>query len=331
MKIFYVQQDKGIRDFLWSLYEAGHEVFEIEDLVLDPNEESEETLLSIENVLDSRHFDMVAAQVFFPKLSDICEKRGIFFLSWTYDSPLGAFYSKSIKNKHNITFVFDGEEARGLKEQGGVHVHHMPLACNLTRVGALDITEEDENKYSSDISFVGSLYNDNLYDKVINVVSEDVRREMQNTLSPFICKWDSPKQWFRLSDSVLSDLSFLTEGSHLHNFDMDVHDFFAFPLYGRKLAQTDRITALNALAESFKVDLYSYEGSEFLQGVNIKPSVRYYDEMNKVFYFSKINLNFTIPSIRTGIPQRVFDILGCGGFLLTNYQKETVLPCSIFI
>lgn len=30
----------------------------------------------------------------------------------------------------------------------------------------------------------------------------------------------------------------------------------------------------------------------------------------------------TIPNIKTGIPLRVWDILGSGGFLLSNYQPE---------
>ena len=44
--------------------------------------------------------------------------------------------------------------------------------------------------------------------------------------------------------------------------------------------------------------------------------------MNKIFYLSKINLNISLSSIETGIPQRVLDIMGCGGFVLTNYQPE---------
>ena len=30
----------------------------------------------------------------------------------------------------------------------------------------------------------------------------------------------------------------------------------------------------------------------------------------------------TIKPIQTGLPLRIFDILGCGGFLMTNYQSE---------
>ena len=44
--------------------------------------------------------------------------------------------------------------------------------------------------------------------------------------------------------------------------------------------------------------------------------------MPKIFKLSKINLNITLRSIQSGIPLRIFDILGCGGFLLTNYQPE---------
>ena len=51
--------------------------------------------------------------------------------------------------------------------------------------------------------------------------------------------------------------------------------------------------------------------------------------MPKVFYLSKINLNISLKSIRTGIPLRVLDILGCGGFLITNFQEELLDYFSI--
>lgn len=46
------------------------------------------------------------------------------------------------------------------------------------------------------------------------------------------------------------------------------------------------------------------------------------EEVPKIYYLSKINLNITMRSIETGIPQRVFDIMGVGGFVLSNYQEE---------
>lgn len=44
--------------------------------------------------------------------------------------------------------------------------------------------------------------------------------------------------------------------------------------------------------------------------------------MPLIFHESKINLNITSKAIRSGIPLRVFDIMACEGFVLSNYQPE---------
>ena len=82
----------------------------------------------------------------------------------------------------------------------------------------------------------------------------------------------------------------------------------------------ERITILNYLSQYYKVDFYTNSTSKFLNNVNLHTGVDYYTVMNKIFYLSKINLNITLPSIESGIPQRVLDIMGSGGFVLTNYH-----------
>ena len=44
--------------------------------------------------------------------------------------------------------------------------------------------------------------------------------------------------------------------------------------------------------------------------------------MPKLFRIAKINLNDTRRSNKCGIPLRAMDIMGCGGFLLSNYQED---------
>ena len=46
------------------------------------------------------------------------------------------------------------------------------------------------------------------------------------------------------------------------------------------------------------------------------------NEAPLVYHGSKINLNMTLRTIRTGIPLRIFEIAEAGGFILTNYQQE---------
>ena len=48
----------------------------------------------------------------------------------------------------------------------------------------------------------------------------------------------------------------------------------------------------------------------------------YFTTMPLIFRYSKINLNITHRMIQTGVPLRIMDILGAGGFLFTNYQKD---------
>ena len=44
--------------------------------------------------------------------------------------------------------------------------------------------------------------------------------------------------------------------------------------------------------------------------------------MPYIFKQSKINLNITRRGIKSGVPLRAIDIMGCGGFLISNYQAD---------
>ncbi len=48
----------------------------------------------------------------------------------------------------------------------------------------------------------------------------------------------------------------------------------------------------------------------------------YLREMPLIFKRSKIDLNITLRSIKSGIPLRAFDIMGAGGFLLTDHRAD---------
>lgn len=83
----------------------------------------------------------------------------------------------------------------------------------------------------------------------------------------------------------------------------------------------DRETLLEIAADEGQVTLYSgsqYDGTRIIQ----QGIVDYENGMPKVFRSSKINLNITLRSITSGIPLRALDIMGAGGFLMSNYQPE---------
>ena len=94
---------------------------------------------------------------------------------------------------------------------------------------------------------------------------------------------------------------------------------------GRKLTSKERIRYLTALGDKYKIDLYTLDDSASIPGVINHGTADYIDVMPFVFNQSRINLNITLRSIDTGIPQRCMDIMGCGGFLLSNYQEDFFL------
>jgi spore maturation protein CgeB len=61
---------------------------------------------------------------------------------------------------------------------------------------------------------------------------------------------------------------------------------------------------------------------ERLKKARVHDYVDYYTVMPLIFSQSQVNLNISLRTIRTGIPLRVVDVLGCGGFLISNYQSE---------
>ena len=91
---------------------------------------------------------------------------------------------------------------------------------------------------------------------------------------------------------------------------------------GYKCTQKDRIKTLNAICERFKMDLYTTEDKNLVPKANFRGIADSRTMMPKIFQCSKINLNMTAKTIRTGLAQRIFDVMAVGGFLISNYQAE---------
>jgi spore maturation protein CgeB len=93
-------------------------------------------------------------------------------------------------------------------------------------------------------------------------------------------------------------------------------------ILNRQITNKERILLLTLLAKHHEVKLYSTDKNEIFKDLTFCGPANYYTEMPKIFRHSKINLNATLRSIEHGIPLRCIDIMGCGGCLLTNYQKD---------
>ena len=96
----------------------------------------------------------------------------------------------------------------------------------------------------------------------------------------------------------------------------------------------ERMDLLEAIAAKYRVDLFSHTKDFSASGLCNHGAVDYVREMPLVFKQSKINLNITMRSIKSGIPLRAFDIMGAGGFLLSDHRvgfMEYFVPGEDFV
>lgn len=270
------------------------------------------------------NYDYVISDDYLISLSDLCQKFQVPYISWIYDSPMAPLFHNSVFNQVNRIFIFDSALCSRLKQIGIPHVYYMPLAADTAYADALAMTPEDENRFSHDVSFVGSLYENNAYNEIRNKLPPEIMVPMNHYLMHMLLNYHEVRPWPTLPDYCVS---FLLENvslntSAIDRFQIPRNMYLGLIFLSKKLAEMERIVGLNTLAEQFPVDLYTGSSSEHVGILNVHPPVNYYTNLGKVYRFSKINLNFTLPSIETGVPMRIFNIMSYGGFVLSNYQKD---------
>ena len=112
----------------------------------------------LEDELQRNDCDFIFSFNYFPNVSKCCNRLGMKYVSWVYDCPYLHVYSYTVLNSCNYIFLFDYALYSELKN-GGIHtVYYLPLAVNDKRLSAIKCGAQERNKYSGDISFVGSLY-----------------------------------------------------------------------------------------------------------------------------------------------------------------------------
>lgn len=275
--------------------------------------------------LAEHSFAFVFSINFFPAISYTCNHFKIPYVCWSVDSPVPELFSNALKNEWNRIFLFDRAQYELFHPINPEHIFYLPLATNVKRWEdvVLNMTEEDFAKYDADVSFVGSLYTEKCrYDALpISPYTQGfVDGLMEAQLKVYGCNFIPDNLNNRVIDEIAGADPDFYEGSDTYT---DTRRYLVAHQYiGIKLAALERERTLNRLAEHFHVTLYTNSDTSPLKGVDCRGGVKTLTEMPKVFHASKINLNITMRPIETGLSLRVWDILGCGGFLLTNYQAE---------
>lgn len=262
---------------------------------------------------------------FFPSVSDVCNIWGIPYLCLIVDSPVLELFSTSLANPCNKVFLFDRQLYNDFHHINPDGIFHIPLATNVrdNYATATMASAADRARFSSDISFIGSLYSEKcLYNQI--TLPEKMRGYVDGLIEAQLLVYG----YNFIEECVTPELieAFCKVRPELINFPdsmkVDTKAVIAQHIISVKVAEQERLRYLKALSEHFNVDLYTGSDTYSMPLIHNRSFAKTNTEMPIIFHQSKINLNLTAKSIRSGLSLRIFDVLGCEGFLITNYQAE---------
>lgn len=258
---------------------------------------------------------------YFPIISKVCEEKSIVYISWIYDSPHTTLYSKTLFNSSNYIFSFDKVQVNEFRARGVSQIYHQPLAVNSNRLEKIfgNVGFGGKKSYA-ELSFVGSLYQDNLYEQ-ISYLPPHLKGYIDG-----ICRAQSVLYGGSIVEELLhsdtiSELKKYVALSMSSEYEIDYKILFCDNILKKYISSLERKEVLEELSDYFKVALYSNQKLD-VAGIDFRGIVDYRTKAPMVFRKSALNLNLSIRSITSGIPLRCLDVMGSGGVLLSNYQPE---------
>lgn len=269
--------------------------------------------------------DFVFSFDYFPVISKVCNQCGVIYVSWVYDNPQITLYSYTAANPCNRIFVFDKQEYLFFCNNGISTVHYLPLATNPDR---LKLSAGGEPAFAggqeAEISFVGSLYTEpkhQLYARLQNLSPYtrgylDAAMQAQKRIYGYAFLEEL------IGGRVLEDLKKACPCPPNHDGVETEEYIYSNYFLLRQVTAMERTELIRMLAQTWPLQLYTNDRNFTCGQCTNHGPADYYTEAPRIFCGSKINLNITLRSIKSGIPLRAFDIMGCGGFLLTNYQED---------
>ena len=269
--------------------------------------------------LEENHYDAVMSINFFPLVAKLCSKYHIKYLSWCYDSPLEERLSQYFSYETNYLFLFDSMEVSKYRSMGYEQIFHLPLAVNTEKLNRLVFSQQQVAAYQSDISFVGQLYDSSL-DVLLAAAPEYIRGYIEGILQAQLRIYGYFFLDELITDEILTQVnsSFYKLGQT--NLSL-TRQGLCFSI-ASAVTHLERSFLLNEFSEHFFTVFYTTKPCSLNKKVHLGGPLKYHTEMPGVFRYSKINLCPTLRCISSGIPLRALDIMGAGGFLLSNYQPE---------
>ncbi len=252
---------------------------------------------------------------------------GIKYISVIWDAPYLKAYTV-MGTLDNIWYsAFDKLDAERMRQGGCPHVMYQPLSVNRENILAWKKRFLAKRRYIHDISLIANLYEDNAYDRCLDLLPENMQAYFRSIFEEAAFKWDGVNRVYgKTGQEILEYMKLVSPTLKINNpYNVEDVRYFEAMYLIRKLANIERVCVLNLLAEDHDVYLYTYSEVDetLMPKVHRRPPVQVGEATSFIYAGTKINLNIALKGIEGGTTQRIMDIMGAGGFVLTNYCEET--------
>lgn len=311
-------------DIIETFHKLGFQVDEETSLIKNKILSDNDCIQIVSERILQNQYAFVFTINFFPWLSHLCNLTHLPYLSLIVDSPVLELYDNVIKNPCNRIFMFDKASYLDFYDKNPNCIFYLPLATNVTRTNKLFNTTASElkKKYEADISFIGSTYQEKCAFNQIKLP------EYESGYAMGIIEAQLKVYGYNFIEEMLSDDFVQKFMKYAQNIDVAANEI---PIYRAivaqhflsvKVGEQERLRLLKLISEHFDVNMYTGSNTSSMPLIHNCGYASSLVDMPLIFHKSKINLNITAKSIRSGLSLRIFDVLGCGGFLITNFQSE---------
>lgn len=277
----------------------------------------------IRNIASDK-YDFVFSFNYFPVISIACNACKVKYVSWTFDSPFIQLYSNTLGFPYNYVFIFDRGTCEDLWNKGVDTVYHLPMAAPVERYDTYTISREEKEFYRTQISFVGSTYlekKNRFYEK-LGGIHEATKGYLDGCIQMQKRVYGDFLLERMLCPEIMEDMMLHCPLKVNQDGFERLEWVYAHYFLARQVTALERKEILELLSRKYQMTLYTYEATPELPKVMNRGTAEVMKEAPKIYRCSQINLNISLKSILTGIPLRSFEIMGSGGFLLSNYQSE---------
>lgn len=311
---------------LAMLFEGGLFVDDMEDNLLEQGYSVytiDADVLSLEEMAWLCHRlrpDMMAAINYRSGFAEFAESQNVPLLVWEIDPTTEALPAVGGTSQHTYFFTYRETQVQALRQNGFALVEYLPLASHTGRRRPLALSQEDKDKYTNEVSFVGSsmlVQAAELKSNLVKALSAhgDGPTQIETKLESI---WQGQAETYesyripQLVDEIFPELRRLAEDNSFRGEPVQ--------LVAEVAAARKRLHYIRALAD-FEVQVWGDEGWRDIDtsaGLLYRGRAAHGDELSKIYNASAINIDVNRIYQMDIVPMRIFDVLACGGFVLAE-------------